>query len=164
MLSFLPSLNHTLSIYSSKHQTVQLPNTLNAYEPGRRLGDEYMYVMDRKRRKPNAGILLSKPSFLLNKHDVRETETSKQAARAGDERDMRSRNQEYGTARCAAAMPYAMSSRGLGPGGCARAYNDIDFSVDFLATPSTLLANLVADADGNLFIPASKYAATRGNS
>ena len=55
------------------------------YAAGRKLGDEYRYIIDRKYAKKYPGNMLERPSLLLNPWPVRKTETETQQAAEGEQ-------------------------------------------------------------------------------
>ena len=55
----------------------------NLYVSGRRIGEEYRYIIERKFAKKYPGNLLERPGLLLNPWELRSTETSVQQAQQG---------------------------------------------------------------------------------
>ncbi|MEO7734691.1 MAG: hypothetical protein ABIY55_27285, partial [Kofleriaceae bacterium] len=111
------------------------------YVSGRELGDEVRYVLERRAQPRYPGLLLDKPSLLLNPWARRTTSTGVATARPG---------------RGFAASPAAMMAQGFDQrarGSVGSAGPDDAFAgYDFLAEPPVVLANLVADASGRLEI------------
>ncbi|HET9990505.1 MAG TPA: hypothetical protein VFQ65_18380, partial [Kofleriaceae bacterium] len=111
------------------------------YVSGRELGDEYRYVLDRRTARRYPGVLLDKPSLLLNPWSRRTTSTAVADARGG------------GSFRAAAPRmvggyaPQAAFAQQQATGN-AQAY----VSYDFLADPPVVLANLTV-RDGRVAIP-----------
>ena len=106
------------------------------YVSGRELGDEYRYVLDRRTARRYPGLLLDKPSLLLNPWARRATTTGIAEPRGG-----------RGFAPAMQAMPYGGPAGGGGPGAVGAAGNlDAYDGYDFLAEPPIVLANLVPDA------------------
>lgn len=60
-----------------------LPRTRSLYVDGRKIGDEYQYILDRKYAEKHPGVMLKRPGLLLQPWAVRSTQTSKQNAAAG---------------------------------------------------------------------------------
>ena len=122
-----------------EHQPVALPQVRSDYVSGRDIGDEYRYVLARRGAAPRPGVLVEKPSLLLNPWALRTTSMALQNAVAGG---------AYGVAAMPAPSPrrtrggggYASESIAAGPGA----------SFDFLAAPAPVIANLRPDADGFL--------------
>jgi hypothetical protein len=112
------------------------------YVSGRELGDEYRYVLERRTQKRLPGLLLDKPSLLLNPWSRRTTTTSVAHARLGGA------FASAGAPMPAMAAPYGDSYGG--GGGVA----DVAFaSHDFLPDAPPTLANLVPDASGVVTVP-----------
>jgi hypothetical protein len=106
------------------------------YVSGRELGDEYRYVLDRRSAPRFPGLLLDKPSLLLNPWARRVTTTEIAPPQPG-------------RAFAAAPAPAMMSARSRGGPAAAGAPTDESFAgYDFLAGPPAVLANLVPDAGG----------------
>ena len=61
------------------------PRSDSAYVAGRKIGDEYQYILDRRLAKKFVGNMLERPSLLLNPWSIRKTATEKEVSRAGDE-------------------------------------------------------------------------------
>lgn len=106
---------------------------------GRALGDEYKYILERKRAKVYPGNNLHRPQLLLNPWAVKTTETGTQTAALGGEYDMASD--------IARNLVSASRNRAAG-GGASASANPGKASLDFMSAPSTLLLNLKADKDG----------------
>ena len=109
------------------------------YAAGRKLGDEYRYIIDRKYAAKFPGNMLTRPSLLLNPWAIRGTETGQQTAQEGE---------AFG-----AVAPSAVEAPAPGEGrrlpGCG---NVQSASLDFLAHSAAVLVNLVPDENGVLSI------------
>ena len=113
------------------------------FESGRELGDEYRYVLDRRRAAKYPGLLLDRPGLLLNPWARRTTTTDVATARPGS---------AFGAAPQAAPAYYgAGASRGRGGGGG----DDASAAYDFLDEPPAVIANLVPDEHGAVHVPAA---------
>ncbi|HEX2689872.1 MAG TPA: hypothetical protein VHN14_24805 [Kofleriaceae bacterium] len=115
--------------------------TATRYMSGRELGDEYRYVLERRAQPRFPGLLLDKPSLLLNPWARRTTMTAIAPPRPGGAFAPASAPmmaQAYGSGA-------ALASLG-GPGDGFATY-------DFLAAPPVVLANLIADDHGQLRVP-----------
>nr|HEX4315678.1 hypothetical protein [Kofleriaceae bacterium] len=114
----------------------------SSFVSGRELGDEYRYILERRAQPRYPGLLLDRPSLLLNPWSRRTTSTGVQHARAGG---------SFGASPPMGA-PYASAPA---PIAAKRAAADDDAwaSYDFLAAPPAVLANLAVAADGTLTIP-----------
>jgi hypothetical protein len=123
------------------------PKKLDAlYVEGRNIGDEYRYIIDRRRATRFPGNMLERPSLLLNPWPIRTTETGSQEAQAGE---------EFLSESEAAAF---RSERTAGPRGAAVAGGDFA-NLDFLAEASAVLLNLTVDEDGVISIPRDQLGA-----
>jgi hypothetical protein len=106
------------------------------YVSGRELGDEYRYVLERRAQPRFPGLLLDRPSLLLNPWSRRTTTTDIAPPRP---------SQAFGAP--AAATMIAQRAGGSF-GGAAPASDESFTGYDFLAAPPAVLANLVPGADG----------------
>ncbi len=110
------------------------------YVSGRDIGDEYRYILDRQHAPRRAGLVLDKPSVLLNPWALRTTSTTVQTARA--------------EGAWAGASPRPAPAPAVAPaprGGKRDAAIDVSFAAyDFLAAAPVLLANLRPDAGGRV--------------
>jgi len=112
------------------------------YVSGRELGDEYRYVLERKNHKRLPGLLLDKPSLLLNPWARRTTTTNVADARSGG---------AFAAMPAPAPAGSARYAEGYGGGGGVA---DAAFaSHDFLPAPPKVLANLAPDPDGRIRVP-----------
>ncbi|MBC8353133.1 MAG: hypothetical protein H8E66_14145 [Planctomycetes bacterium] len=109
------------------------------YVAGRSIGDEYQYIIDRRYAKKYPGVLVERPSVLLNPWAVRKTESGKQDAQTGDDFAPSAEPSSEMSQRAAAAAAQ-VARRG-------------DFAnLDFLGEASVVLANLQPDKDGIVVI------------
>ena len=120
---------------------------ISAYVSGRRLGDEYSYILRRRETPTFAGSMLERPSLLLHPWATEETRTSKQDAQGGD-------------AFAAVAPPAPAAAEAAQKSAAAPAGREGFANLDFLAQPGIVIANLVPGEDGTLVVPA---AALRGH-
>jgi len=116
-----------------------LPGSYTLYVEGRDLGDEYRYILDRRRATRFPGNMLPRPGLLLNPWAVRDTETGEQRAAEGAEYLRVADGRQAARRRAEAA---AVESR--------RRVHGLD--TDFLAEPARVFANLRPDADGYVTI------------
>ncbi len=115
------------------------------YTSGRRLGDEYRYIIDRKYATKYPGNMLERPSLLLNPWAVRSTQTDVQSAAEGDE--------------FAAEPAPAESARDPEERSAATAAEAADSpNLDFLANGSAVLVNLVPDEQGRIAVEPDQLA------
>jgi len=121
-------------------RAVFLSTARSAYVSGRDLGDEYRYILERKQSVKFSGNTLTRPGLLLNPWAVRSTETGVAVAAAGGEYDAE------GAATMSAPAPCAEPKE-------AEAFAERAFaSVDFLARPAAVLANLKPAEDGTVTV------------
>ena len=105
------------------------------------IGDEYQYIIDRKYARKFPGVMLDRPSILLNPWAIRGTETGQQ-------------NAQEGTGFEAQPNAEAPSSRSQISGAGELKDGDSGFSnLDFLAEASTVLVNLMPDENGLVTVP-----------
>jgi hypothetical protein len=112
---------------------------------GRELGDEYRYVLERRAHKRFPGLLLDKPTLLLNPWARRATLSDIATARAGG----------AFRARAPAAGAAAHRVQGFRPGPAEDRAAFVGY--DFLADGPIVLANLVPDT-GAIAIPLAQLA------
>ncbi|MCK5802478.1 MAG: hypothetical protein KAI66_06580, partial [Lentisphaeria bacterium] len=119
------------------------------YLSGRDIGDEYRYILERRRTTARPGNLLRKPSLILNPWSLGKTRTGKQEAREGKAWNAVAEKQAgrriSGVRTRAASFDGGGGSDSIGGGNITPAY-------DFLSGPSLLFANLKPDADGVVVI------------
>ena len=106
-----------------------------------RLGDEYEYVLRRRYAAKYPGVMLPQPSVLLNPWETETTSNSSQMSRSGDAPPASPKSAAPMDSIAAAALAANASSAG-----------SPDY--DFLADSGVIAANLRADAQGRLTIPA----------
>lgn len=107
------------------------------YVSGRRLGDEYRYVLERKQAEAFPGVMLERPRLLLNPWAVRKTETGEEQAREG------SAYAAAGAPPPPSAAPARPQPAPIRPGGADAA------SVDFVAAPAFTRLNVRPERAGN---------------
>lgn len=113
------------------------------YESGRDIGDEARYILDRSAAPRFPGNMLERPSLLLNPWAVRDTEARPETLATGG---------EYAGREMQAAVVEREKKELVTFGGRGGAATDLP-SLDFLARPSAVLANLEADEAGVVRIP-----------
>ncbi len=111
----------------------------SVYITGRNIGDEYRYVLDRKGQKKYPGVMIDRPTLLLNPWAVRETTTGEQVAAGGD---VFAPKGEAVPAKSAADPSVMDLAASIAPD--ATAFADLDF----LAEASAVVTNLVPDKEG----------------
>jgi hypothetical protein len=131
-----PALPRSLRAEPRAPLAVETPPVLSHYVSGRDIGDEYRYVLERRRAARRPGVLLDKPSLLLDPWALRTTSTAVQTAAGGG---------LYGASPPRPAAP----APAMQPMPRADATDETGFAtVDFLAAPAVVLENLRPDADG----------------
>ncbi len=118
----------------------------SAYVSGRDIGDEYRYIVERKRAARLPGNMLTRPGLLLNPWAVRSTQTSVAEAAAGG---------EYAAA---GVPPASMAAPCRAPAEAPAPPAGAFSSVDFLAYPAALIANLKPGKDGSVTVPRKAFA------
>ncbi|MEM7785366.1 MAG: hypothetical protein AAF623_18615, partial [Planctomycetota bacterium] len=115
----------------------------SVYMEGRKIGDEYEYILRRRYLKKYPGNMLQRPSLLLNPWDDQTTSNQNQTANAGDDFDRA-----------------GVESRELqrSESGQARSEKSkSDFAnLDFLGTGSKIIANLRPDEQGRISLDLKK--------
>jgi len=118
------------------------------YANGRRIGDEYRYVLERRSLEKFAGTLLERPGLILNPWELRDT-TAEQERLKGD--------QAYASARQAMADASvemgAMAMYGGAVSGVGGRGQSVDIGYDFLPQGSQWVVNAVPDTNGVVTIP-----------
>ncbi|HRF00117.1 MAG TPA: hypothetical protein PLI18_06345 [Pirellulaceae bacterium] len=104
------------------------PGAPSGYQSGRSIGEEYQYILDRKYARKFPGVMLERPSLLLDPWAVRTTSTGEQTAATGD---------EFGATDAPAPATAAVAD----PGALAAAGFDDPINLDFLASGTLLAAN-----------------------
>ena len=116
------------------------PTVESRYLSGRKIGDEFRYIIDRKYAKKYPGNTLKRPSLILNPWAVRSTSTGTQVAATGD--DFKASGAERGG---------SSSGGGLGKRN-AGSLADLS-NLDFLQHASSVLLNLTPDKNGDVSVP-----------
>ena len=114
------------------------------YASGRNIGDELRYILDRKSTQKYPGMMVERPSVLLNPWAVRTTQTAQQEAQAGTD--------------FAATPPPAPADVAPRPESAAVAdpkgiQPPLQSNLDFLSEASVVVTNLVPDDNGIVEIP-----------
>ena len=112
------------------------------YVEGRKIGDEYRYILDRQYAEKFPGNMLPRPQLLLNPWAVRDTNT---------EQEVLAEDSAFGADAPDAARDEARNSVGQ-----QQMKNPTDeSSLDFLAEAAIVELNVKADADGRITIDRS---------
>lgn len=118
-----------------------VPTPASRYAAGEVLGDEYRYILDRRRARKFPGNMLERPRLLLNPWDMGPTETPEPRFREMAEQGPAPVSAEALMSRAAPAPATSPAPR-TSPSG-----------YDFLAEPALLLLNLRPDGEGRVVIP-----------
>eukprot|EP00026_Physarum_polycephalum_P000173 Phypoly_transcript_00173.p1 GENE.Phypoly_transcript_00173~~Phypoly_transcript_00173.p1 ORF type:complete len:2045 (+),score=409.17 Phypoly_transcript_00173:110-6244(+) len=146
---FVPEFDpFLLPVAESTQAQFSLP--LSEYVSARQLGDEYMYILERKHAKKYPGNSLKRPSILLTPWAVQSTTTNKQTA-------FEPQMQPLAKMRMAAA-PMAACSRFYGDEKLREMETAVIYDpvFDFLATSASTFANLRPDKDGQITVELDK--------
>ncbi|MCI5221987.1 MAG: hypothetical protein D3924_04785, partial [Candidatus Electrothrix sp. AR4] len=118
------------------------------YLSGRKIGDEYRYIMERRKSPAYPGNMLTRPSLLLNPWSPRTTELGSDAAKGGEAYQALAPQKQrlgYGDAEKGEFL-----SRRISP--------EQSSSFDFLKEVSPQVINLVPNADGVVKVPRKQLA------
>jgi hypothetical protein len=132
------ALPRTLARAPRPPLAAQVAPVISHYVSGRDIGEEYRYVLERRGAVRRPGVLLDKPGLLLNPWALRTTSSAVQHAAAGG---------AYGASPprpARAPAPTQARHQAAGEAGDEGAFQ----SLDFLAAPARVLANLRPDRDG----------------
>lgn len=123
----------------------------SSYHAGRKLSDEYRYVLERRFAKKYPGNMLDRPSLLLNPLDLEQDSWNSAVGLGGGAGGRYGGRGRGGRAR-KRAQDFS-GTQGLGPNAGLLA------NLDYLPAGSTLLANLRPDANGIVTIPLAQLGA-----
>ncbi|NQT91960.1 MAG: hypothetical protein HQ559_04295, partial [Lentisphaerae bacterium] len=124
----------------------KLSRPKSQYLSGRRIGDEYRYVMERRKGGIFPGNMLTRPSLILNPWSPRTTDTGTDFARAGEAYRRLAAPEKRADYASVAARP------GGGGGGVLDAFSGFDFLEDI----SPIAMNLEPDKDGVVTLAVAK--------
>ncbi|MFT7633421.1 MAG: hypothetical protein ACI87E_004477 [Mariniblastus sp.] len=111
----------------------------SVYMEGRKIGDEYEYILRRKYAKKFPGNMLERPSLLLNPWEVQSTSNNSQVAAAGDDFGSTGSDKDRAAKRQASEQ--------------GRSNGNEDFAnLDFIGENAVLLANLKPEKNGTVTI------------
>ncbi|MBX3232244.1 MAG: hypothetical protein KIT84_18980 [Labilithrix sp.] len=130
------------------------------YVSGRDIGDEYRYVLERRKAQRRPGMMLEKPSLLLHPWPLRTTSTKRQEAASGGVYAAAPPPPPGPAMRPAPSMP-ARAMRSIAPQRERSATEQPGFpTVDFLPASAVVLSNLRPDADGVVRVPRADLGAS----
>ncbi|WLE95184.1 MAG: hypothetical protein QTN59_10840 [Candidatus Electrothrix communis] len=117
------------------------------YLSGRKIGDEFRYIMERRKGPAYPGNMLTRPNLLLNPWSPRTTELSSDSAKEGEAyQTLAPQKQRWHDDAVADAMLYAKPS------------SEQSSSFDFLKDISPQVINLIPDANGVVKVPRKQLA------
>jgi hypothetical protein len=120
-------------------QPSRLPNL---FLSGRRIGDEFRYILERRYQSKLPGNMLERPEVLLNPWSIRDTESGSEQLAAGEDYN----RQPPGAAAKGAADAAEKTGEAIATDeGSPR-------SIDFLANPPVELLNLRPDENGGIHL------------
>ena len=135
------------------------------YLNNRKLGDEYVYVLDRKNQNRYIGNTLERPPVLLKREFVRDTSNRQEQLSTGDDfvadqrilAEIRREDEELLTTSKAAKkrMDYSAREERAYAGSVVR--GGFDTFLNFLQSPSQVYANLQVGEDGCVIIKDFPY-------
>lgn len=120
----------------------------NLYSAGRRIGDEYRYILERKNAEKFPGLMLPRPGLLLNPWETGDTETAAFKQTSG-ERALASKGDRMAKGQLQAKISGAAKAAADRDGEAPSASPNLQF----LAEPARVLWNLKPDASGEIRIP-----------
>jgi hypothetical protein len=118
--------------------------TPNLFSAGRRIGDEYRYIRDRRKAEKFPGLMLPRPGLLLNPWETRETGAEALQQKGGDRALATAGERLAKMAAAPASAPLGLLDQSQAEG---------DDSRDFLATPAALRWDLQPLATGEIRVP-----------
>lgn len=129
----------------TRYEQPQLPTL---YVQGRKIGDEFRYILERRYATKFPGNLLTRPELILNPWDVQDTVTDVEDLEAG---------QDFDGAAPSESMQEAAESR-MDESGSQR-FNAAN--IDFLANGSIVELNLQPNKDGQISLKLDELAGER---
>ena len=114
----------------------------NLYVSGRKIGDEFRYILERRYARKLPGNMLERPEIILNPWAVRDTEAEEETLKEGEDYD-RAQPGKTGEAKRSPSPPPRGQNGDGDPSGS---------TVDFLVNGPVNLLNLQPDEKGHLSI------------
>lgn len=129
------ALNQFLNVRDTEPYVIRPGIRRSTYMAGRKIGDEYQYILDRRYAKKFVGNMLERPSMLLNPFSISQAE---------NRQNVLARGGQFGE-----AQDQSGSSSSAAPEEKRHAEANNDFAnLDFLKEGTVVLANLRPDDDG----------------
>ncbi len=152
-LRYLPPVNSHFGNYFLDHQKIPSKHVSPAslsFESGRRLADEYRYVIERQYAEKFPGNLLTKPSLLLNPWERTETSLQEEKLRAGEDFEGEMPREE-----APGISEFTSKWRADGQPGTILGSTDraITPNLDFLPEPAVVITDLQPDEAGIVRVP-----------
>jgi hypothetical protein len=142
--------SHYTPAYSAYHELARVAapepyqvlwsTPLSLYLEGRKIGDEYQYILDRRHAARYPGLMLDRPSLLLKPWDVQGTQTGRQEAEAGEPPQAKPQ------------LPFSAAERAEGEAVPVDPRSDFA-NLDYLSRPAATRWNLQPDAMGVVTVP-----------
>lgn len=117
----------------------------NLYVSGRKIGDEFRYILERRYARKLPGNMLERPEILLNPWAVRDTEAGVETLRQGEAYQ----REKPGDAAVASRVPAKLAGQARGSGSTR--------ALDFLASGPAQLLNLRPDKAGNIVLDLTAF-------
>ena len=141
-----PAFSNLAAVRDAEPYQVKPAHLASLYVAGRSIGDEYQYIINRRYATKYPGVMVERPSVLLNPWAMRSTESARQDAEAGS---------TFSRQSAASAQAAARDSGGDAKAGAAGKFANLDF----LGEASAILVNLKPDAKGVITVPLAKLGA-----
>ena len=146
---FVPSSHPHLSLVSVPRPTLAsytLSSFDSCYVSGRELGDEYRYIIDRKKEKKFCNVFIPTPTLQVSPFEVHQSDDSIGFAVQGGNFENKKSNtaQQVEKPRMNTHFNYVFTVNSC--------------SADFIADESPSFINLKPDMEGNIFIKSEDYA------
>ena len=145
---FLPTFDpfaRLRGLPASSSTAIDFGSLASSYHAGRKLGDEYRYVLERRFAKKYPGNMLERPSLLLNPWELDLDSWNSAVGLGGGAGGKYGGRGGRAESRRASAVDSARIPEGANPGTLA--------NLDYLPRGSQLLANLRPDANGLVRVP-----------
>jgi hypothetical protein len=136
--NFLPAVSHFAKLSRTLNPGVVVQqhfDPLSVFAQGRKIGDEYRYILDRRLAEKYPGNMNARPEILLNPWAVRSTQTDRKDAKSGD---------VFAPAAAAPQSSATKDDEAQQAGGPHADFANLDFMVQH----AILATNLIADDDG----------------
>ncbi len=136
--NFVPAVSHFTRLTRTLNPGVVVQHHLDpqsVYAQGRKIGDEYRYILDRRLAEKYPGNMNARPELLLNPWAVRSTQTDRKDAKSGN---------VFPPAAEASQSPAAKDAEAQQEGGPQGDFANLDF----MAQHAILATNLIIDNDG----------------